>query len=173
MAMEGRNLLYTPAAAAPTSQECFSGKTTCFDSSAVVCLSCRCIAECCCGLNTCMAWLLPAACLPVQACTEEKHAFVSKIFKASGISYTNAALPACLQPTMTAEPKTDLHSAQQEAKLVLGQIVGDVLNNTGEGQCCLMVPARAVSCQPTNLLAGWFLRDASSDVQLAKHPVAV
>lgn len=114
-------------------------------------MSCRCIAECCCGLTTCMAWLLPAACLPVQACTEEKHAFVSKIFKASGISYTNAALPACLQPTMTPEPKTDLHSAQQEAKMVLGQVVGDVLNKTGGGQCCLMVPAGKGSQLSTNV----------------------
>lgn len=94
---------------------------------------------------------LAVACLPVQACTEEKHAFVSKIFKASGISYTNAALPACLQPTMTTEPKTDLHSAQQEAKMVLGQVVGDVLNKTGGGQCCLMVPAGKVSQLSTNL----------------------
>jgi hypothetical protein len=67
----------------------------------------------------------------LQACTKEKHDFVSKIFKASGISYTNAALPACLQPTMTDEPKTDMLSAQVEAKMVLGQVVADVLHKTG------------------------------------------
>jgi hypothetical protein len=92
-------------------------------------LGSRRIAGCCCGANLPVS----ARCLPTQACTEEKHAFVSKIFKASGISYTNAALPTCLQPTMTAEPKTDLLHAQQEAKMVLGQVVGDVLKKTGEG----------------------------------------
>lgn len=71
------------------------------------------------------------ACLPVQMYTPEKSAFVNKI-SASGISYTNPALPACLQPTLTAEPKTDMNSAQQEANMVLGKVVNDVLNKTGK-----------------------------------------
>jgi hypothetical protein len=33
---------------------------------------------------------------------------------------------------MTADPKTDMLSAQTEAKMVLGQVVNDVLNKTGE-----------------------------------------
>ena len=56
---------------------------------------------------------------------------MSKIFRASGISYTNPALPACLQPTLTDEPKTDMLSAQKEAKMVIGQVVEEVLKKTG------------------------------------------
>lgn len=50
---------------------------------------------------------------------------------ASGISMTRTALPACLQPTHTEEPKTDLVNAQQEAKLVYGQVITEVLRKTG------------------------------------------
>jgi len=66
-----------------------------------------------------------------QACTKEKHEFVSKIFSASGISYTNTAIPACLQPTLVKEPQTDMNSAQKEARMVFGQIVSEVLYKTG------------------------------------------
>jgi hypothetical protein len=59
---------------------------------------------------------------------------VSKIFRASGISLTRTAVPACLQPTMTDEPKTDMLNAQKEAKMVIGQIVTDVLDKTSELQ---------------------------------------
>jgi hypothetical protein len=67
-----------------------------------------------------------------QCCTKDKHEFVSKIFLASGISVTRPALPACLQPTHTEEPKTDLLHAQQEAKMVYGQVIAEVLRKTGD-----------------------------------------
>jgi hypothetical protein len=35
---------------------------------------------------------------------------------------------------MTTDPKTDMLSAQAEAKMVLGQVVNDVLNKTGQSQ---------------------------------------
>jgi len=57
---------------------------------------------------------------------------VSKIFLAAGISTTRTALPACLQPCYTEEPKTDLNNAQAEAKMVFGQVISEVLNKTGE-----------------------------------------
>ncbi|WIA41915.1 hypothetical protein OEZ86_009230 [Tetradesmus obliquus] len=66
-----------------------------------------------------------------KCCSKDKHDFVSKIFLASGISVTRPALPACLQPTHTEEPKTDLLHAQQEAKLVYGQVIAEVLRKTG------------------------------------------
>jgi hypothetical protein len=67
-----------------------------------------------------------------QCCTKDKHEFVSKIFLASGISVTRPALPACLQPAHTEEPKTDLLHAQQEAKMVYGQVIAEVFRKTGE-----------------------------------------
>lgn len=66
-----------------------------------------------------------------KCCTKEKHDFVSKIFLASGISVTRTALPACLQPTHIEEPKTDLKHAQEEAKMVYGQVITEVLRKTG------------------------------------------
>ncbi|WIA33064.1 hypothetical protein OEZ86_006220 [Tetradesmus obliquus] len=66
-----------------------------------------------------------------KVATPEKVDFVSKIFLASGISTTRTAIPACLQPTQTQEPKTDLHSAQAEAKMVYGQVISEVLRKTG------------------------------------------
>jgi hypothetical protein len=85
------------------------------------------------GCSHAIAELLPSAhpCLS-QCCTKDKHDFVSKIFLASGISVTRPALPACLQPTHTEEPKTDLLHAQQEAKLVYGQVIAEVLRKTGD-----------------------------------------
>lgn len=74
----------------------------------------------------------PTACLSVPAvCTPEKHEFVSKIFRASGISYERTAVPPCLQPERTDEPKTDLNHAQAEAKLVYRQVIERVLAKTG------------------------------------------
>eukprot|EP00882_Tetradesmus_deserticola_P033728 GHRQ01038552.1.p1 GENE.GHRQ01038552.1~~GHRQ01038552.1.p1 ORF type:complete len:181 (+),score=14.29 GHRQ01038552.1:767-1309(+) len=69
-----------------------------------------------------------------KCCTKDKHDFVSKIFLASGISVTRPALPACLQPTHTEEPKTDLLNAQHEAKQVYGQVIAEVLRKTGISQ---------------------------------------
>jgi 3-ketoacyl-CoA synthase len=75
--------------------------------------------------------VLPAAVARLQCCKQEKHDFVSKIFLASGISTTRTAVPACVQPTLTAEPKTDLNSAQAECRMVYGQVISEVLRKTG------------------------------------------
>ena len=77
-----------------------------------------------------------------QCCTPEKHAFVSKIFLASGISSTQTAIPACIQPTLTDEPKTDLNHAEEEAKMVYGQVISEVLAKTGALQRCMHAPTR-------------------------------
>lgn len=91
------------------------------------------LTPCTAAVLSCAVWFATLLCIVcVQCCTKEKHEFVSKIFKASGISHTNAALPACLQPTLTDEPKTDMLSAQKEAKMVIGQVVEEVLSKTGE-----------------------------------------
>jgi 3-ketoacyl-CoA synthase len=66
-----------------------------------------------------------------KCCKQEKHEFVSKIFLASGISTTRTAAPACIQPTLTDEPKTDLNNAQAESKMVYGQVISLVLRKTG------------------------------------------
>ncbi len=78
----------------------------------------------------------------MQCCTKEKHDFVSKIFMASGISITRTALPSCLQPTHTEEPKTDLTNAQHEAKLVYGQVIEEVLRKTGDSKLSDITGAR-------------------------------
>eukprot|EP00775_Hariotina_reticulata_P014382 gene14382-14484_t len=65
-----------------------------------------------------------------KCCTKEKHDFVSKIFYKSGVSTTMTALPACIQPVYTNEPKTDLNNAQSETKLVYGQVITEVLKKT-------------------------------------------
>lgn len=57
---------------------------------------------------------------------------MSKIFEKSGISHTMTALPACVQPVYTDEPKTDLNNAQAETKMVYGQVISEVLAKTGE-----------------------------------------
>jgi hypothetical protein len=67
----------------------------------------------------------------LQCCTKAKHDFVSKIFLASGISTTQTAVPACIQPVHCDEPKMDLNNAQAEAKLVYGQVISEVLRKTG------------------------------------------
>ncbi|WIA35445.1 hypothetical protein OEZ86_003885 [Tetradesmus obliquus] len=66
-----------------------------------------------------------------KCCTKAKHDFVSKIFLASGISTTQTAVPACIQPVHCDEPKMDLHNAQAECKLVYGQVISEVLRKTG------------------------------------------
>jgi hypothetical protein len=43
---------------------------------------------------------------------------------------------------MTDEPKTDMLSAQVEAKMVLGQVVADVLHKTG----AMLVPTAILLC---------------------------
>jgi hypothetical protein len=58
---------------------------------------------------------------------------VKKIFLKSGISTTATYLPACIQPTHTDDPKTDLDNAQKEARMVFTQVVDTVLRKTGEG----------------------------------------
>ncbi|KAF6264149.1 FAE1/Type III polyketide synthase-like protein-domain-containing protein [Scenedesmus sp. NREL 46B-D3] len=57
--------------------------------------------------------------------------FVAKIFNKSGISPNMTAIPACVQPVYSNEPKTDLNNAQAEAKLVYGQVISEVLRKTG------------------------------------------
>lgn len=84
-----------------------------------------------------------------QVCTKDKHAFVTKIFSASGISYTGTAIPACLQPTLTDAPKTDLNNAQQECKLVYGQVITDVLQKTGEYLRCIASEAGQMLTEDT------------------------
>jgi hypothetical protein len=71
----------------------------------------------------------------LQCCTKAKHDFVSKIFLASGISTTMTAVPACIQPVHTDEPKMDLNNAQAECKLVYGQVISEVLRKTGKHDC--------------------------------------
>jgi hypothetical protein len=56
---------------------------------------------------------------------------VGKIFLASGISTTRTIIPECLNPIYSPEPLTDYNSAKQEAKLVYGQVVEEVLRKTG------------------------------------------
>jgi hypothetical protein len=58
--------------------------------------------------------------------------FVAKIFNKSGIDPNMTAIPACILPVYSAEPKTDLNSAQAEAKMVYGQVITEVLHKTGE-----------------------------------------
>lgn len=72
-----------------------------------------------------------------QCCTKEKHDFVCKIFLASGISTTRTALPKCLLPEYSAEPKTDLLNAQEEARMIYGQVISEVLRKTGVLLSCL------------------------------------
>jgi 3-ketoacyl-CoA synthase len=62
---------------------------------------------------------------------KEKHEFISKLFLSSGISTTRTAVPACIQPTFTDEPKTDLVNAQAESKMVYSQVISEVLRKTG------------------------------------------
>lgn len=66
-----------------------------------------------------------------KCCTEEKHSFVSKIFLASGISTTRTIIPICLNPIYADEPRTDYNHAKQEAKMVYGQVIEEVLRKTG------------------------------------------
>jgi predicted naringenin-chalcone synthase len=66
-----------------------------------------------------------------QACTPEKHEFVGKIFHASGISQTRTCLPKCLLPIYVDAPKTDYNHAKEEARLVYGQVVEELLKKTG------------------------------------------
>lgn len=68
----------------------------------------------------------------LQAVTKEKHEFVSKIFIKSGISMTRTAVPAAVQPTLSDEPRQDLNAAQDECKMVYGQVITNVLKKTGE-----------------------------------------
>lgn len=56
---------------------------------------------------------------------------MSKIFLASGISTTRTIIPTCLNPIYSDEPKTDYNHAKQEAKLVYGQVIEEVLRKTG------------------------------------------
>jgi hypothetical protein len=58
--------------------------------------------------------------------------FVAKIFNKSGISSSMTAIPACILPVYSDEPKTDLNNAQAEAKMVYGQVISEVLRKTGE-----------------------------------------
>jgi hypothetical protein len=84
-----------------------------------------------------------------QACTQEKHEFVSRIFRASGISMTRSAVPTCLQPTLVDEPKNDMTHAAKEARLVYGQVVEEVLRKTGAcgaGPVWQGVRSHAVQC---------------------------
>jgi hypothetical protein len=67
----------------------------------------------------------------LQCCTPEKHSFVGKIFLASGISMTRTIIPTCLNPIYSEEPKTDYNSAKEEAKMVYGQVIEEVLRKTG------------------------------------------
>lgn len=60
---------------------------------------------------------------------------MSKIFLASGISKTRTALPECLLPVVSDEPRTDYNAAKDEAKLVYGQVVTEVLRKTGACLC--------------------------------------
>jgi hypothetical protein len=73
-----------------------------------------------------------AACHALQFCTQEKMDFVSKIFNKSGIDPNMTAIPACILPVYCDEPKTDLNSAQAEAKMVYGQVITEVLRKAGE-----------------------------------------
>lgn len=57
---------------------------------------------------------------------------MTKIFLASGISTTRTIIPTCLNPIYSDEPKTDYNNAAQEARLVYGQVVEEVLRKTGE-----------------------------------------
>uniref|UniRef100_A0A383W0W2 3-ketoacyl-CoA synthase n=1 Tax=Tetradesmus obliquus TaxID=3088 RepID=A0A383W0W2_TETOB len=41
------------------------------------------------------------------------------------------AIPACILPVYSSEPKTDLNNAQAEAKMVYGQVINEVLRKTG------------------------------------------
>jgi hypothetical protein len=70
--------------------------------------------------------------LHLQFCTQEKMDFVAKIFNKSGISSNMTAIPASILPVYSKEPKTDLNSAQAEAKMVYGQVINEVLCKTGE-----------------------------------------
>jgi hypothetical protein len=83
----------------------------------------------------------------LQCCTKAKHDFVSKIFLASGISTTQTAVPACIQPVHTDEPKMDLNNAQAECKLVYGQVISEVLRKTGAKRSARPAGARLQAMQ--------------------------
>jgi hypothetical protein len=99
----------------------------------------------------------------LQCCTKEKHDFVSKIFYKSGISTTMTALPASIQPVYTTEPKTDANNAQNEARMVYGQVITEVLKKTGE-QCRSRI---AWHQQPACKKAPWAATDSQGPLLTA------
>lgn len=44
---------------------------------------------------------------------------------------TRTIIPTCLNPIYSEEPKTDYNSAKQEAQMVYGQVIEEVMRKTG------------------------------------------
>uniref|UniRef100_A0A383WNU5 FAE domain-containing protein n=1 Tax=Tetradesmus obliquus TaxID=3088 RepID=A0A383WNU5_TETOB len=70
-----------------------------------------------------------------QGCSEEKMAeikrFMFKVVQQSGLSQTGTYLPAGINPMLTTAPKDDINACMEEAEMVMGGAVQELLQRTG------------------------------------------
>lgn len=62
---------------------------------------------------------------------EENAAFQVKVVEKSGLDMCGTYLPPAIHPSLTKEPKTDMITAMEEAEMVMGGAVSEVLEKTG------------------------------------------
>ena len=57
--------------------------------------------------------------------------FMCRVHERSGLSPCGTYLPASIHPSLTAEPKADLDTAREEARMVMFGAVAELLEKTG------------------------------------------
>lgn len=63
---------------------------------------------------------------------EENARFQLKVCEKSGLNRDGTFLPPAIHPTFAKEPKYDMKTAMIEAEMVMGGVVADLLEKTGE-----------------------------------------
>jgi hypothetical protein len=58
--------------------------------------------------------------------------FMFKVVQQSGLSQTGTYLPAGINPMITTAPKDDINACMEEAEMVMGGAVKELLERTGE-----------------------------------------
>jgi hypothetical protein len=68
--------------------------------------------------------------LPEEKMAEIKR-FMFKVVQQSGLSQTGTYLPAGINPMLTTAPKDDISACMEEAEMVMGGAVQELLERTG------------------------------------------
>jgi hypothetical protein len=78
--------------------------------------------------------------------------FMFKVVQQSGLSQTGTYLPAGINPMLTTAPKDDINACMEEAEMVMGGAVKELLERTGEQRsnirsaCCVAIDSPAGHC---------------------------